>query len=84
MTSPRDLDALLERYLGLESLEVIEELLECCGASIDTRALPILRRRLGEEAARAPGLSARGYLRMHEKSAQLMASLTALMTALEE
>lgn len=84
MTPKLELHALVESYLGLESFEVIEELLEHCGATIDIRALPILRRRLGEEVARAPVLEARGYIRLREKSAQLMTSLTALITALEE
>ncbi|HCF86799.1 MAG TPA: hypothetical protein DEV72_16565 [Ktedonobacter sp.] len=42
---------LVEQYLGLESLEVTEDLLDLCGASIDVRALPLLRQRLREEEA---------------------------------
>ena len=74
---------LLEHYLGLESFEVTEELLDLCGASIDTRALPILKRRLREEEAQVPTLEARGYLRMREKSLQLIASLKPLIETLE-
>ena len=74
---------LLERYLGLESFEVTEELLNLCGASIDTRALPILKRRLREEEAQVPTLEARGYIRMREKSLQLIASLKPLIETLE-
>ena len=76
--------ALMESYLGLESLEVTEELLDLCGARLDTRALPVLRRRLQEEEGRAPRLERQGYLRMAEKSQQLVASLTPLIAALEE
>ena len=75
---------LAERYLGLESLEVTEELLDLCGASIDTRALPLLKRRLQEEEAQIPMLEARGYIRMREKSEQLVGSLKLLIEALEE
>lgn len=75
---------LMQRYLDLESFEVIEELLDLCGATIDARALPVLKRRLTEEAANLPTLEARGYIRMWEKSEQLVASLTSLITALEE
>jgi hypothetical protein len=78
------LDQLLERYLGLESLEVTEELLNLWGASIDPRALPVLKRRLHEEQAQVTQLEARGYIRMREKSEQLMASLTPLIAALQE
>jgi len=74
---------LLEQYLGLESMEVTEELLDLCGASIDTQALPLLRRRLQEEA-QIPQLEARGYLRMREKCEQLAASLRPLIEALEQ
>ena len=74
---------LLERYLGLESFEVTEELLGLYGASIDTRALPILKRQLREEEAQVPTLEARGYLRMREKSLQLIASLKPLIETLE-
>jgi hypothetical protein len=37
---------LIEQYLVLESFEVTEELLSLCGATIDARALPLLKRRL--------------------------------------
>ncbi len=40
---------LVEQYLGLESMEVTESLLDLCGARIDARALPLLTRRLQEE-----------------------------------
>ena len=51
--SPRENDRthLVEQYLGLESMEVTEDLLDLCGASIDSRALPLLKRRLQEEEA---------------------------------
>jgi hypothetical protein len=75
---------LIERYLGLESLEVTEELLDLCGATIDARALPVLKRRLHEEKAQVSQLEARGYIRMREKSEQLVGSLTSLITVLEE
>ncbi len=78
------LDHLLERYLGLESLEVTEELLDLCGASIDPQALPVLKRRLHEEKAQVIQLGAREYIRMREKSEQLMTSLTPVIAALEE
>jgi len=77
-------DHLVEQYLGLESLEVTEELLDLCGASIDVRALPLLRRRLHEEEAQLPQLEAQGYVRLREKGEQLVASLGALITALEQ
>ena len=82
--SDQRLLVLTESYLGLESFEVTEELLDLCGASLDTRALPILRRRLQEEEGRALRLERQGYLRMAEKSQQLVASLTPLIAALEE
>jgi hypothetical protein len=75
---------LVERYLGLASFEVTEELLDLCGASIDACALPLLKRRLQEEEAQIPTLEARGYIRMREKSEQLVASLKSLIEALEE
>jgi hypothetical protein len=75
---------LVEQYLGLESLEVTEELLDLCGASIDARALPLLRQRLREEEAQLPQLEARGYVRLREKCEQLVASLRLLITALEQ
>jgi hypothetical protein len=75
---------LIERYLGLESLQVTEELLDLCGATIDARALPVLKRRLHEEKAQVSQFEARGYIRMKEKSEQLVGSLTSLITVLEE
>jgi hypothetical protein len=84
MTDPHMTSQLVEQYLGLESFEVTEELLELCGASIDVRALPRLRRRLREEEARVPLLEARGYIRMREKCEQIVASLKPLIAALEE
>jgi hypothetical protein len=78
------LDQLVEQYLGLESMETTFELLELCGAQIDTRALPLLKRRLLEEEASVPFLEARGYIRMREKCEQLIASLKVLIVALEE
>jgi len=78
------LTPLMEQYLGLESMEVTEELLDLCGASIDTRALPLLKRRLREEETQIPQLEARGYVRMCEKSEQLAASLRPLIEALEQ
>jgi len=74
---------LVEQYLGLESMEVTEELLELCGAHIDTRALPLLKR-LQEEEAQIPLLEVRGYVRMREKCEQLVASLQPLIAALEQ
>ncbi len=75
---------LVEQYLGLESLQVTEELLDLCGASIDARALPLLQRRLHEEEAQLPQLEARGYVRLREKGEQLIASLRQLIAALEQ
>jgi hypothetical protein len=75
---------LVEQYLSLESLEVTEELLDLCGASIDARALPLLQRRLHEEEAQLPQLEARGYVRLREKGEQLVASLRQLIAALEQ
>ena len=77
-------DQLVKHYLGLESMEVTEALLDLCGASIDTRALPLLKRRLREEEAQVPILEARGYIRMREKSEQLVVSLRPLIAALEQ
>lgn len=51
-------DQSVEQYLGLESMEITEELLDLCGASIDARALPLLRQRLREEEAQIPRLEA--------------------------
>jgi hypothetical protein len=81
-TSNHD-DQLVEQYLGLESMEVTETLLDVCGASIDQRALPLLKQRLQEEQAQIPRLQARGYIRLREKSAQMVAALTPLIAALE-
>ena len=77
-------EQLAEHYLGLESIEVTEILLEVCGATIDKRALPLLHRRLDEEQAQVPALHARGYIRMREKSEQLVASLKPLIAVLEQ
>ena len=77
------MEELVERYLLLESFDVTEELLDLCGATLDARALPILRKRLQEEERQAAGLEARGYVRMREKSEQLAASLKPLIAALE-
>lgn len=77
-------DHLVEQYLSLESLEVTEELLDLCGASIDARALRLLRQRLHEEDAQLPQLEARGYVRLREKGEQLVTSLRVLIAALEQ
>jgi hypothetical protein len=77
-------DRLVEQYLGLESMEITEELLGVCGATLDRRALPLLRRRLREEEKQVPLFEARGYVRTREKCEQLVASLRALIAALEE
>ncbi|MGO8950265.1 MAG: hypothetical protein ACLQUY_21920 [Ktedonobacterales bacterium] len=74
----------IQSYLGLESFEVTEELLDLCGATLDTRALPVLRRRLQEEESTTLRLEQHGYMRMAEKSQQLMASLISLIAALED
>lgn len=76
-------DQLVEQYLGLESMEVTETLLELCGATIDACALPLLKQRLQEEQAQVPLLEARGYIRLREKSEQMIAALTPLIAALE-
>ena len=44
--APGSLTYLVEQYLGLESMEVTESLLDLCGARIDARAIPLLTRRL--------------------------------------
>lgn len=75
---------LIEQYLLLESFEVTEELLDICGANIDARALPVLKRRLLEEETQIPALQARGYTRMREKGEQLIASLKPLIAELED
>jgi hypothetical protein len=74
---------IIEQYLVLESFEVTEELLSLCGASIDTRALSLLKRRLEEEKQQVILLEERGYIRMREKSEQLVTSLSQLIIALE-
>jgi hypothetical protein len=84
MTEQNSLSQLMEQYLGLESMEATEELLELCGASIGTQALPLLHRRLQEEEAQIPQLEERGYIRMREKSEQLVARLRPLIEALEQ
>ena len=84
MTEQNILISLMERYLGLESMEVTEELLDRCGASIDTRALSLLRLRLQEEEAQILQCEAHGYIRMREKCEQLVASLRPLIAALEQ
>jgi hypothetical protein len=73
-----------EHYLGLESMEVTEILLDMCGPTLDKRALPLLRRRLDEEQAHRLTLQSHGYIRMSEKSEQLVASLKPLITLLEQ
>ncbi len=77
------MEELIERYLLLESFDVTEELLDLCGATLDARALPLLRKRLQEEERQAAGLETRGYIRMREKSEQLAASLKPLIAELE-
>ncbi len=77
------LTAAARRYLDLESMEVVEELLELYGAELDARALPVLSRRLAEEQQALPGLESRGYVRMAEKSVQLVAGLEDLISELE-
>ncbi len=74
---------LVEQYLGLESMEVTETLLDVCGATIDERALPLLKQRLQEEQAQVPLLDARGYVRLREKSEQMVAVLLPLIAVLE-
>lgn len=76
-------DQFVEQYLGLESMEVTETLLDVCGARIDQRALPLLKQRLLEEQAQIPRLQARGYVRLQEKSEQMVAALIPLIAALE-
>ncbi len=75
---------LVEQYLGLESMEVTEDLLDLCGVGLDSRALPLLKQRLHEEEEQIPQLEARGYVRMCEKCEQLVASLRPLIAALEQ
>ncbi len=82
--TPSQVQDRIEQYLVLESFEVTEELLSLCGATIDTRALPLLKRRLEEEKQQVILLEERGYIRMREKSEQLVTSLSLLISALEE
>jgi hypothetical protein len=85
MTQPKStsLNHLVAQYIGLEELPVMEELLDLCGAEIDKRALPLLRRRLHEEEAHAAALGTRGYVRMREKCEQLVICLKQLIEVLE-
>lgn len=85
MTQPKSapLNHLVAQYLSLEELTVTEELLDLCGATIDTSALPLLKRRLREEEVRAMALGARGYVRMREKCEQFVICLKQLIEALE-
>jgi hypothetical protein len=76
-------DQLVEHYLGLESMEVTETLLDVCGATVDERALPLLKQRLHEEQTQIPLLETRGYVRLREKSEQMVAALIPLIAALE-
>ena len=76
-------EQLVEQYLGLESMEVTEMLLDMCGESLDQRALPLLKQRLQEEQTQIPRLQARGYVRLREKSEQMVAALIALIAVLE-
>ena len=76
-------DQLVEQYLGLESMEATEMLLDLCRANIDAKALPLLKQRLHEEETQLPVLEARGYVRMQEKGAQLIVSLKQLIAALD-
>ena len=77
-------DQLVEYYLGLETMEATETLLDVCGATLDKRALPLLQRRLNEEQAQMAAFQAHGYIRMCEKSEQLVASLKPLIAVLEQ
>jgi len=81
MSNPSN--SLVEQYLGLESMEVTETLLDVCGAAIDEHALPLLKQRLQEEQAQVPLLDARGYIRLREKSEQMVAALLPLIAVLE-
>jgi hypothetical protein len=85
MTQPlgTPLTHLVAQYLSLEELIVTEELLDLCGATIDWRALPVLKRRLHEEKVQSMQFEARGYIRRWEKCEQLIVSLTDLITTLE-
>lgn len=79
-----DFAHLVEQYPGLETMEVTEDLLDLCGACIDSRALPLLKRRLREEEGQISLLETRGYVRMREKCEQLVASLRPLIAVLEQ
>jgi hypothetical protein len=63
-------------------MEVTETLLDVCGATIDARALPLLKQRLQEEQAQIPRLHTHGYVRLREKSEQMVAALIPLIAAL--
>jgi hypothetical protein len=76
-------DHLVEQYLGLASMETTETLLDVCGVTIDKRALPLLKRRLQEEQTQIPLLEMRGYVRLREKSEQMVAALIPLIATLE-
>lgn len=76
-------DHLVEQYLGLESMETTEMILDLCGANMNAKALSLLKQRLQEEEAELPALEARGYVRMQEKGMQLIVSLKHLIAALE-
>lgn len=76
-------DQFVGQYLGLESMDVTETLLDLCGATIDRRALSLLKQRLQEERVKVPLLEARGYIRLCEKSEQMIAALTPLIAVLE-
>jgi len=73
---------LVEHYLGLESMEVTETLLDMCGDTVDERALLLLKQRLQEEQMQIPRLQAHGYVRLREKSEQMVAALVPLIAAL--
>jgi len=79
-----DFTHLVEQYLGLGTMEVTEDLLDLCGACIDIRALPLLKRRLREEEVQISLFETRGYVRMREKCEQLVASLRPLIAVLEQ
>lgn len=78
------LDQLIQWYLNLESLDVTEELLDVCGATLDERALPTLKRRLQEEESFMLHLAKYGYIRMREKSEQLISRIEPLIKMLEK
>jgi hypothetical protein len=78
------LSSLVEKYLDLESFEATEDLLDLCGTMLDQRALVLLKQRLAEEQERMVMCETRGYVRMQEKSAQLVAALRPLIVYLED